>query len=1050
LEFRLLGPVEVWGAGWRVDAGQPRQRVVLAALLVDAGRLVTWASLIDRVWGDAPPAGARHALYAHVARVRRVLRQATEQGEEPPRLVSQAGGYVLEVDPGWVDLHRFRCLAQRAREPERTDAARVALLREAIGLWRGEPLAGLRGPWAARVRAAWCHEHLDTILAWSHAELAAGDPTTVIGPLTDLLDAYPLVEPVTATLMRALHAAGHTALALTCYTTTRRRLIDELGAEPGTELRATQQAILRAGHDPWPAGGRPYGPRSATERPAPVHPTPDRPGPIGRHAEPAKLNARLAVELSRHLLTAERHAGGRGALKRTTLARRIGVSVSSLYAYLDGTTLPSVAVLDRLLAELGVTGAERARLAEVRDALELRRRVGAEPSSPVPRLLPPDIADFVGRDAQLAELDGLLPDRPVAVVITAVLGMAGVGKTALAVRWAHRVADRFPDGQLYVNLRGFDRAGAAMSPRAVVRQFLDAVGVPPQRVPVQPQAQVNLLRSLLADRRVLMVLDNAHDAEQVRPLLPGAPGCLVLVTSRSRLSSLVAAEGAHPVMLDVLSPAEARRLLARRLGAARVDADPCAAGQIVDECGRLPLALAIVAARAATHPELPLAGLAEQLRAAHGRLDALAAGDDDATTDVRTVFSWSYRALSAPATRLIRLLGLHPGPDVSEPAVASLAGLSVTGVRPLLAELTAAHLVTEPAPGRYGLHDLVRAYAVELTATATGAADRQAATRRLLDHYLHTAHAASTLLDAHREPITITVPEPGSAAEPLADRGQAMAWFSAEHRVLPAVVRHAADDGFDGHAWQLAWTLVPFLRRQGHWCDWATTQTVALDAARRLGDPARQAHAHRAIGLAYSSLGRDDDAIAQFRAALDILAKLGNPTAEGNIHLAYGAVFERRGDYGRALEHARRAIELFQISGHRAGLARALNNAGWCRANLGNHRMALGFCRRALALLREIDDRMGEADTLASLGYVHGRLGDCQRAVDSYQAALTIFRQNGERHHEADTLGHLGDVRLAAGEPDAARDAWRQALTILDELGHPDAEQVRAKLDRLP
>jgi len=395
---------------------------VLAALLVDAGRLVTWASLVDRVWGDAAPSGARHALYAHVARVRRVLRQATAPGEEPPRLASQPGGYVLEVDPGRVDLHRFRRLAQLARQPDRADADRVALLREAIGLWRGEPLAGLRGPWAARVRTAWREERLDTIIAWSHAELAAGNPTAAIGPLTDLLEAYPLVEPVTMVLMRTLHAAGHTAQALHCYATTRQRLIDELGAEPGAELRATHQAILRGDPDPWPAATRRHDPVAA-------HSPPDRLGFVGRHAEPARLGTQFAVELSRFLMAAQRRAGGRGALKRTTLARRIGVSASSLYAYLSGTTLPPAVVLDRLLTELGVAGKEHARLANARDALEVRRRVGAVPvrSWPVPRLLPPDVGGFVGRDAELAALDGLLSGRPAAVVISAVLGTAGVG-----------------------------------------------------------------------------------------------------------------------------------------------------------------------------------------------------------------------------------------------------------------------------------------------------------------------------------------------------------------------------------------------------------------------------------------------------------------------------------------------------------------------------------------------------------------------------------------------------------------------------------------------
>jgi len=348
------------------------------------------------------------------------------------------------------------------------------------------------------------------------------------------------------------------------------------------------------------------------------------------------------------------------------------------------------------------------------------------------------VASFVGRSGHLRALDALLQDQgaaPTAVVISAIAGMAGVGKTALAVHWAHRVAGRFPDGQLYVNLRGFDPGGAGLDPGQALHGFLEAFGVPPARIPEDLAAQSGLFRSLLAGKRMLVLLDNARSAEQVRPLLPGSPGCLAIVTSRDKLAGLVATEGARPLALDLLTAADARDLLARRLGADRVAAEPAAIACIIAACARLPLALTIAAARAATSPTFPLAAIAAELREAASALDPFDAGES--ATDVRTVFSWSYRALSAPAARMFRLLGLHPGPDVAVTAAASLAAVPPGQARALLAELTRAHLLAEHAPGRYAFHDLLRAYASELASAQECPADRASAVHRLLDHYLH-------------------------------------------------------------------------------------------------------------------------------------------------------------------------------------------------------------------------------------------------------------------------------------------------------------------------
>jgi tetratricopeptide (TPR) repeat protein len=656
------------------------------------------------------------------------------------------------------------------------------------------------------------------------------------------------------------------------------------------------------------------------------------------------------------------------------------------------------------------------------------------PPAPVPAQLPMAVRGFTGRAALLDRLDGLLAgDGATAVVVSAMSGAAGVGKTALAVHWAQRVTHHFPDGQLYLNLRGFDPGGAAMRPAEAVRRLLDAFQVPPGRVPVSVDAQIGLYRSLLAGKRVLVVLDNARDAEQVLPLLPGAPGCLAVVTSRNQLTGLVAAVGAVPLALDLLSPAEARDLLANRLGADRVAAEPAAVDDIVAACARLPLALAIVAARAAVNTAGTLAAVAGQLHRA--RLDGLDGGDP--FTDVRAVLSWSYRVLDAEPARLFRLLGLHPGPDIAAPAVASLAGRTPERVRPLLAELAGAHLVTEHAPGRYTFHDLLREYATELV-RADPDTDRDAATIRMLEHYLHTAHAAALLLQPHREPIA----EPAAgAAEPLAGYAQALGWLTAEQPVLLALIQRG-----DRHAWRLAWALTTFLSRRGDWRDLAASHRAALAAAERSADRLGQAHAHRGIALASIELGLDDDAEAHHRGALELFTALGARTGQAQTHLDLALVRERQDRHADAHEHAHRALELFRAAGNRFGQANAHNAVGWHAAMLGEFEQTLVHCELALTTLRQIGDRFGQAATSHTLGYAHHHLGHHRPAAEHYRAALELSRELGDRYHEAVVLVDLGDLHRDAGAPDAARAAWQGALETLEQLGHPDAEPVRAKL----
>lgn len=670
---------------------------------------------------------------------------------------------------------------------------------------------------------------------------------------------------------------------------------------------------------------------------------------------------------------------------------------------------------------------------------------------PPPAQLPHGIEVFTGRDVELDEafaLSGVDGAGPGTVVISAIGGMAGVGKTTLAVHWAHRVADRFPDGQLYVNLRGFDPSGAVLDPGEAVRGFLGALGVPPERVPHGVDAQAALYRSVLAGRRVLVVLDNARDTEQVRPLLPGSPGCLTIVTSRDELAGLVAAHGAHSLVLRPFDAVQARAFLVRRLGAERVAAEPRAADEISELCAGLPLALACVAARAAGHPHFPLAAVAAELREAHGSLDAFVRSD--ASVDVGTVFSWSSRAVSAAAARLFRLLALHPGPDLSLPAAAALAGLPARRARPLMAELTGLHLVTEHGPGRYAFHDLLRAHAGELVHERHTEADRAAALNRLHHHYLHTVHAADRLLAPNADPLPPPPAPEGVDPEPLADDDRALAWLTAEHAVLLAVVETAAASGQpvqERLACQLAWSLEPFFDRRGHWHDGLAVQRTALDAARRLADPALEARGLRGLARVEGRLGLHSRSVPRLERALELFTELGDDTGRAHTHRSLGWECDQQGDLPGALRHNRFALGLFRTLGDRAAQASVLNSVGWYHAQLGEYRRALTHCFEALTMLQELGDRYGQAATWDSIAYAHHHLGRHPHALLGYRNALALLRDQGVPYVEADILVRVGETHLATGDHDGARTAWQQALVLLRGLNHPDAERVEALLD---
>jgi transcriptional regulator with XRE-family HTH domain/tetratricopeptide (TPR) repeat protein len=670
----------------------------------------------------------------------------------------------------------------------------------------------------------------------------------------------------------------------------------------------------------------------------------------------------------------------------------------------------------------------------------------------VPRQLPPAVASFAGRAGELAVLDqwlgGALGDPARAMVISAIGGMAGVGKTSLALQWAHRVADQFPDGQLYADLRGYDPGGQPAVPAELVRGFLHALGVAPERVPAAAEGQTALYRSVLAGRRMLIVADNARDAAQVRPLLPGTPGCVVIVTSRSRLSGLVAAEGARMLNLDVLSEADAVGLLAARLSRDRVAAEPTAVAELARLCGRLPLALAIVAARAALSG-WPLAVLAEQVAGAEDRLEALVL--EDPAADVRAVFSWSYGQLGREPARMFRLLAAHPGPDISVQASASLAEVPVPRAVALLGELAAASLAAERVPGRYSLHDLIRAYAAEQAGARHDAdAERLAAVTAMLRHYLHTGMDAARALDPAQPPVP-GPSGPGVSRERIADGHHALAWFDAEHTVLLAIIAQAAREGFDDYARRITGTIEPFLTRRSNWPELAATQQAALECSDRLGDPAAQASAHLHLGRALARLGQTETARAHLTRAAQLSATLGDRAEEARAHLGLSTL-QPGGvvDTAASIASSQRALELAEAAADIQVIAHACNNLGYDHALAGEADLGLAYCRRGLDLCHQVDvDPCLEGYLEDSLGYVHRRLGDLPAAVTHYTRAVRIFRAISAPQLAARSLSDLGDCQADAGDVEAAVKSWQLGLSIIDDADHPAADQIRRKISEL-
>lgn len=664
----------------------------------------------------------------------------------------------------------------------------------------------------------------------------------------------------------------------------------------------------------------------------------------------------------------------------------------------------------------------------------------------VPRQLPAPARHFVGRDSAMSELDRLCEAASGdSVIISVIRGTGGVGKTALAVRWAHRAAGRFPDGQLFVNLRGFDPASEPLTPGEAIRGFLDSFAVPGERIPVGLDAQASLYRTLLSGRRMLIVLDNARDVDQVRPLLPGSPGCMAIVTSRHELTGLVADEGAQPLTLDLLTTDEARRLLASHLGEVRLNAEPAATGELVTRCAQLPLALAIIAARAAAHPTFPLATFSAELADAQRRLDAVDGGDPH--TQMRSVLSWSYRRLSTQAARLLRLLGLHRGKDITVAAASNLAGVPMNQARQLLSDLARAHLVTEQSMGRYSLHDLLSAYAMEQAQAHDTAEERHAAVRRLLTYYCHAASVADALAAPHRRRTPLPSPEPlpPNDLPALHDHLGAVAWLEAERGNLVAAVRLARDHHHDDLAWRLANLLWPLFNLDKHWDDWIGTHTIGLACARACKDGNAEFTMLSSLGTAYRECRQFDESVRCHREALELSRAMGDRRGEAQALNGIGAAQADMGRIGAARPLLRQALRIRQEIGDRWGEAITICNIGEDDLCSGDPAAARELFQRALEIHREIGDRWGEAMALSLLGRAYAAQGQAEAAIEHLTRALQLHRESRDCSMEALALHHLGLTHLDTGDARFGELFLRQALAIYTRLGMPDAETV-AKL----
>ncbi|MFJ8441747.1 ATP-binding protein [Kitasatospora griseola] len=664
-------------------------------------------------------------------------------------------------------------------------------------------------------------------------------------------------------------------------------------------------------------------------------------------------------------------------------------------------------------------------------------------NTPTPRQLPSDVRGFVNRTAELRELDAALAgqDGDAHAPVCVVAGTAGAGKTSFALRWAHRSRERFPDGQLYINLRGYD-PGRPVTAREALDRFLVSLGVPAASVPADEDAAAALYRSLLADRRVLVVLDNAATVAQVRPLLPGSPGCLVLVTSRSRLSGLSVRDGARRLTLGTLPEPEAVALLRAVTAEHRPPDDPAELVELARLCARLPLALRIAAERAASLPHLGLDDLIADLRDESALWDVLSVGDEEERDAVRTVFAWSYRALPDPAARLFRRLGLHPGPEFGLHVAAALAELTTGRARQLLDTLVGAHLVEQTAPDRYQFHDLLRAYATDQAQQEESPAQREAALRRVLDWYLHTADAAQQWLSPAEARLPLDPPTDGVQPLIFADYNAAADWAERDRANLLHSVRTAAAAGLDRPTWQLAAALWNAPAPSAPGADWIPAGHLGLAAAVRLPDRVAKALLLTDLGMSCTRVNRLDDAEAHHRDALALFRELGDRGNEAHALNLLGLTQLRRRRLDEAAAHFDEAIAVFRQLGETHWEATVLANLAGTHHHAGRLEPARAAAEQALAAHRASGDRRAEGNALRLLGEILREQGALADSLTAAQDAVEIALALRNHRLEAFWLITLGDSQHAVGQHAEALDSYHRSAVLYRRLGDRSREAL--------
>ncbi|AUG77423.1 regulatory protein AfsR [Kitasatospora sp. MMS16-BH015] len=934
LAFGVLGPVRIWTDEGELGVSAVKLRSLLALLVLRAGTAVPVDELYEVAWEGSPPGRARAALHTAMTRLRHSVGPHAAR-----RLVSSHPGYLLEARAEETDCGRFLRECERGRLALRggRPAEAAALLEQALGLWRGDFLTDVPGPYLHDHYGRHLGEARLQAVEWSgEAELALGRQERLLPTLRALAAAHPLRERFHGQLMLALYRSGLTAEALEAYRSCRTTVRAELGVEPSPQLRELHQRIL--------------------------------------HADP-------------------------------TLA---------------------------LTAAAGPTGHSRPR------------------PFPTPAQLPYDLADFTGRSMDVARLHEAL-DPVAGAAVAVVSGPGGVGKTSLAVHVAHRARHAFPDGQLYLDLRG---AGPEpLHPHAVAAQVIRSLGLAPALVPTDEAECYALYRSLLAQRRVLLVLDNARDTAQLRPLLPGGATSSVLVTSRDRLAGLPATER---IQLAVLTEPGARELLDRILGPRRAAAEPAATTEVLRACAGLPLALRVAAARLTAHPDWTIATLADRIGGQLRRLDELAVDD----LAVRASLGLGYAGLRGThpeAARALRLLGLWQGADLPLPAAAALLGGPASTAQALLAALTDAHLLEESAPGRYRFHDLVRLYAAERAEAEEPAPSRAAAVQRLVSWYLHAGAAAVDALPPELQTPGDHCPAPHLPEPPPALPGQgaapeftgqdeALAWYDTERDNLLSAVQHAWDAGLHRLCWQLPVTLLAFDRLRRTWPQWLTGHELALAAAQALGDQAAESRVLGGLGLAHQVAQRHERAVPALERALLIRRESGDRPAEARALRALAASLRRLGRHEEAHEYSRCHLELVRELGSRAEETVGLTNLACLLQDLGRYEEAVAHLHQALALARASGHRHHEGVVLCRLGDVHNDMRQLVIAEGYLRPALAALRESGDRHTEALALGHLARSLTCSGRHEQAQALLHEALAILTELDAPEAAEIRARL----